>query len=82
MNRALSWDQSLDRFLAHLAVERGLSMETVEAYSHDLGSFAAFARRSGVDDPGKTGPHHVLLWLKGLKQEGLSPGPRTGGFRR
>ncbi len=54
-------------------------METVEAYSRDLGSFAAFARRSGVDDPGETGPHHVLLWLKGLKQDGLSP--RTANRR-
>ncbi|MGQ9653864.1 MAG: site-specific integrase, partial [Thermodesulfobacteriota bacterium] len=29
----------IDRFLAHMAVERGLSPNTLEAYSRDLLSF-------------------------------------------
>ena len=31
---------AIDTFLAHLAVERGLSPATVEAYGHDLAALA------------------------------------------
>jgi len=51
-----NFDQWLDRFLHHLAVEKGLSRNTLEAYARDLGLDAhpdyAFARRIFADiDP-------------------------------
>ncbi len=72
MSQAL-WDTLLDGFLAHLAVERGLSMETVEAYSKDLQDFNSFIVGSGIGHPEEIRPHHILIWLKHLKQDGLSP---------
>jgi integrase/recombinase XerD len=40
----------IDRFLDHLAVERGLSPNTVAAYRRDLRRYAAFLRRRRVHD--------------------------------
>ncbi|MDP9065753.1 MAG: tyrosine recombinase XerC [Pseudomonadota bacterium] len=42
-----SW---LDRFVAHLTLERRLSARTAAAYRHDLDSLAAFAKRRGLPD--------------------------------
>jgi len=39
----------VDRFLTHLAVERGASPHTVRAYSADLARYLEWAERSGVD---------------------------------
>ncbi len=73
------WDLLLDRFLAHLAVERGLSRETLEAYSRDCNDFIAFCRENGLEGPAAILPHHLLQWLKGLKARGMAP--RTVGRR-
>ena len=37
----------LDLFISYLAVEKGLSLNTQEAYSRDLGRLAGFAERHG-----------------------------------
>ncbi len=39
----------IDRFIDHLTVERGLSPNTVSAYRRDLGRYARFLDRRGVD---------------------------------
>ena len=39
----------VDRFVTHLAVERGLSPNTVRAYSADLARYLEWAARAGVD---------------------------------
>lgn len=44
-----AFDGCVDDFLAYLADVRNLSPNTVRAYSADLRSFAAWARREGVD---------------------------------
>lgn len=41
-------DSEIDLFLDNLAVERGLSANTIAAYSGDLKSFQAYLRESGV----------------------------------
>lgn len=39
----------VDRFLAHLKIERGLSPHTVRAYSSDLARYLEWAAREGID---------------------------------
>lgn len=42
----------VERYLDHLAVERGLSAHTLHAYRRDLGRYVAFLRTRGTSDPG------------------------------
>lgn len=42
-------NEYVDRFLTHLAVERGYSPQTVRAYSSDLARYLEWAARSGID---------------------------------
>ncbi len=42
-------DTLVDRFLVHLAVERGSSPRTVKAYASDLHRYLEWAQRAGVD---------------------------------
>ncbi len=43
--------EAFSEFRAYLAVERGLSSNTVEAYSRDVASYIAFLAEQGVTDP-------------------------------
>ena len=43
-------DDQMQRFLDHLAVERGLSTNTVEAYRRDLRRYRGWLRTQGVRD--------------------------------
>lgn len=40
-----------DRFLRHVAIERGLSDNTVQAYRRDLASYVESLKRRGISDP-------------------------------
>jgi integrase/recombinase XerD len=42
---------AVDRYLRHVAIERGLSDNTVQAYRRDLGSYREVLVRRGVGDP-------------------------------
>ncbi len=42
--------RQVQRFLDHLAVERGLSSHTVAAYRRDLGRYVLFLRERGISD--------------------------------
>jgi integrase/recombinase XerD len=66
---------SIDAYLDHLRVERGLSGNTLEAYARDLGKFARFAegalaKRKGELDDLDGGD--VSTFLVRLSKEGLS----------
>lgn len=52
MSSATDPQALVDRFLTHLAVERGASPNTVRAYSADLARYLEWAERSGVDPIG------------------------------
>jgi integrase/recombinase XerD len=42
---------AVDRYLRHVAIERGLSDNTVQAYRRDLGSYSDVLVRRGIADP-------------------------------
>jgi len=68
----VSQDRLLAVFLRHLAVERGLSANTQEAYGRDLKRFEAFLKSTRI--PMNRGRRQDLLaYVRSLRQAGLSP---------
>jgi integrase/recombinase XerD len=64
-------DLLVDGYLAHLKVERGLAPKTIEAYSCDLGRFAALLDETGVAlEDADAGT--VAAFLVSLSKAGLS----------
>ncbi len=61
----------IDAFLAHAAVERGLSALTVEAYGRDLARFAEHLVGEGAASPEKVTRAHVSGFLVRLEAGGL-----------
>src|SRR5512135_3543297 len=66
-------DLWMDRYLHHLAVEKGLSRNTLEAYARDLQGFAARVRRRGVGKVGGITAEHTRDYFQALRSKGLSP---------
>jgi len=74
MPAAIPDDAALvEEYLHFLAVERGASLNTLEAYSRDIGRFLEFAGASGVPSPLAVNPEHVTAYLGALRGQGLSP---------
>ena len=65
-------DERIDEFLNFMAVEKGSSLNTLEAYSRDLRRFAAYLRGKEVVAPGDVDPGQLVAFLGTLKKEGLS----------
>jgi len=65
-------EELVDRFLAHLAVERGLSPNTLEAYSRDLLSFVEFLEDLKLHQVHEVRPAHVQDFLTLLRARKLS----------
>lgn len=63
----------IDHFLHHLAVEKGLSPNTLEAYARDLQGYCALLRQGGTLVVEKIAPQQSLNYLKTLRSRGLSP---------
>ena len=71
-------DEYLDFFLNYLKVERGLSKNTLSAYSRDLSAYIDFLmHKQNVASLGSVGQAHVLAFLGELKNNGLSPRSRA-----
>ena len=49
-------DRAVDGYLRHIAVERGLSENTVAAYRRDLAGYAGWLREQGVEETGEVTP--------------------------
>jgi integrase/recombinase XerD len=62
----------LDSFLHYLAVEKGLSRNTLEAYSRDLNAYLAFLEAEGITSLADTSKLTVMAFIKQLKKSGLS----------
>jgi integrase/recombinase XerD len=62
----------IDLYIHHLKVERGLSLNTLEAYSSDIASFSEFIERYHVD-LGQITPDTISSYLQDLSQKGVNP---------
>jgi len=63
---------AIDDYLQHLAVERGLSRNTLAAYGHDLHCFAAFAAEHDVGEVAGLEPSLLLAFASQQHRDGLS----------
>ncbi|MBM4306703.1 MAG: site-specific tyrosine recombinase XerD [Deltaproteobacteria bacterium] len=64
--------QSLDRFLHYLVVEKGLSKNTIEAYSHGLNRFLNHLQKKGIAEVSEISKTDIREFLLLLKRKGLS----------
>lgn len=62
----------LDRFLNFLVVEKGLSLNTLEAYSRDLICYFRFLESKGITDLSETQADDLYAYLGSLKTRKLS----------
>lgn len=67
---AEAWDQQIDRHLARLAVEGGLSSHSLDAYAIDLRDFQDFCSTNSVAPPDLE-TAALMTWLEGLAERGL-----------
>ena len=65
-------EELLDQFLHYLIVEKGLSKNTIEAYSHGLTRFLNHLKGKGVQEIRDVGKFDVRGFLLTLKKENLS----------
>jgi integrase/recombinase XerD len=65
-------DQLLDQFLHYLIVERGLSKNTIDAYSHGLNRFLYQLKEKGFQEIKSVTKFDVRVFLLNLKKRGLS----------
>ncbi|MEW5737191.1 MAG: site-specific tyrosine recombinase XerD [Thermodesulfobacteriota bacterium] len=70
-------DRQLDQFSHYLLVEKGLSGNTLSAYSRDLADFARFLASQGIKDASQVDRPLILRHLIALREKGLSPRSRA-----
>jgi integrase/recombinase XerD len=75
--RSLGLARAVDGFLAHLAAERGLARNTLDAYARDLARLAAHLEAEGVTEPGGIRPVHLWRFAERLEAAGLAPSSRA-----
>jgi integrase/recombinase XerD len=72
-----SLDHLADQFINYLVVEKGLSENTVAAYSRDLTLYLEFVQSSGISDIARADTTLVLKHLIALRNAGLGPRSRA-----
>jgi len=70
-------NQYLDLFLNYLLVEKGLSKNTLEAYSRDIGRYLNHLESRGHDNLGQVSPLDAAAFIAALKDAGISPRSRA-----
>ena len=77
MGNANIMNHYLDLFLNYLLVEKGLSKNTLEAYSRDIGRYLNHLEREGHVSFDQVRPLDVAAFIARLKDAGLSPRSRA-----
>jgi len=62
----------IDEYLNFMAVEKGASRNTIDAYSRDLNRYAGFVEERGVVQISAIGTEDVIAYLASLHGEGLA----------
>jgi len=70
-------NEYLDLFLEYLAVEKGLAVNSREAYSRDLSRYLDFLEQKGRSTPATITPADIAAFLVRLKDEGIAPRSRA-----
>ena len=68
-----AFEEARQSFLDGLAVERGLSANTIEAYRRDLGQHLEFLVSRSIHDPTAVEESHLILYLGRLRRSNLAP---------
>lgn len=61
---------AIDSYIKMLQIERGLSPNTIDAYSRDLSHFSDWLASRGTSDPTSVTPDHVSSYLAALRKSG------------
>ena len=64
---------AVDRYLRHVAIERGLSDNTIQAYRRDLGSYSDVLTRRGIEDPASITDMDVSAFAQELRTRADRP---------
>ncbi len=70
-------DEFHDLFLNYLIVERGVSQNTTEAYSRDIGAYLRYLGSRGIVAPEQICAADVAAFIAHLKDAGLAPRSRA-----
>ncbi len=65
-------DQLLDSFLSYLAVEKGLSKNTIESYGRDVRKLALFLHENQISEVSSIKYENILDFLSHFKKQGFS----------
>lgn len=66
-------DDVIVEFMNFLAVEKGASRNTIDAYSRDLIRYANFLRNRGIQSVAKAESDDVISYLERIQKDGLNP---------
>lgn len=72
-----AFDRPLRAFLDSLAVERGLSANTIEAYKRDLAHHLRFLQSQGIADLGAVEESRLIVYLGRVRRSGAAPATVT-----
>ena len=64
--------QYIDEYLNFLAIEKGLSLNTLEAYSRDLNRYSEFMENRGITNIREITSDDVISYLGSLRKNGLT----------
>lgn len=76
----MSWTEYLDSFCHHLALEKGLSENTLRAYRRDLQRYSDFLEERGIGDVEGVGAEAIQDFAQKLAEDGLSPNSIARNF--
>lgn len=73
----MSFERGLDLYLDHLATERALAANTLEAYAGDLRELTDFLTGQGVASWSDLDALHIIAWLALMAKGGLAESTRA-----
>ncbi|MBI5506265.1 MAG: site-specific tyrosine recombinase XerD [Deltaproteobacteria bacterium] len=68
---------AVDGYLDHLAAEKGLARNSLEAYGHDLRLLLEVMRGRGRSEPSQVDRGDLIAFLESLERRGMAPSSRA-----